>query len=83
MGAMIDFITNIIGDLGKWLSNINISKILSGTIGIIPRSIVFFRVLLSPIHNFVGEYFGFIASGLLFTCIGFICILAIRRGVFK
>lgn len=83
MGAIVDFITNIIGDLGNWLSSLDIGDILSGTIGIIPRSIVFFRVLLAPIYNFVGSYFGILASGLMFACIGFICVLAIRRGVFK
>lgn len=87
MGSIIDGITswfsNIIGDLGNWLSNLDIGDILSGTVGIIPRSIIFFRTLMNPIYQFIGTYFGFIASGLFFSVIGFIIILAIRRGVFK
>ena len=83
MGALVDYITSIIGDLGNWISSLDIGDILSGTIGVIPRAIVFFRVLLTPIYNFVGSYFGLFASGLMFACIGFICILAMRRGVFK
>lgn len=81
--VIINFFKNIIGDLGNWLSNLSIGDILSGTVGIIPRSIIFFRTLLNPIYSFIGSYFGFIASGLFFSVIGFICILAIRRGVFK
>ena len=80
---IIEFFKNIIGDLGNWLSNLSIGDILSGTIGIIPRCIIFFRVLMTPIYNFVGNYFGLIASGLLFAVIGFLIVLAVRRGVFK
>ena len=83
INTLINFFKNIIGDLGNWLSNLSIGDILSGTVGIIPRSIIFFRTLMSPIYTFVGSYFGLFASGLMFATIGFICVLAIRRGVFK
>lgn len=87
MGAIGEAITrwfaNIIGDLGDWLGDLDIGDILSGVAGIIPRCIVFFRMLLTPIYNFVSTHFGLIASGTLFAVIGFIIILGIRRGVFK
>lgn len=87
MDSIIDGITswfaNIIGDLGEWLGKLDIVDVLKGAASIIPRTIVFFRVLMSPIYSFIGSSFGFITSAIFFSTIGFLIILGLRRGVNK
>ena len=74
IGGWIDGLGNLIGDLG-------IDDILSNLIGIIPRGIVYIRSVFQPIYMFIDTVFGLYSALLFFTCLGFLVVLAFRRGV--
>ena len=80
---MIDFLTGIISDLIDWLGNLSIGDILSGTVGVIARGVIFIRLLFNPIYDIVNGTFGLYTALLFVSVTSFIVILALRRGVTK
>ena len=86
IGQWLDGLGNLIGDLIG-----DIDDVLSSIVGIIPRSIVFFRSLLTPVTQFIEKafgggftafFFGTSAITLLFLAVvGFIVALGLKRSV--